>query len=101
MDKKKGTASDNSSSEQASTTSKGATERRRANISRIQTVLLIWLDNSIDEGNDDCQNTLAELRRIINAVETFTDGDECIEFIKTKNNLVEGQTALRFYIGAV
>jgi tetratricopeptide (TPR) repeat protein len=44
------------------------------------------LDNSIDEGNDDCLNTLTQLRRITNAVSTFTAGDECIEFITTNSN---------------
>jgi hypothetical protein len=86
MDKRKRTASDNDSSRQASTTSKGATKRRRGNISIVSNVLLIWLDNNIDEGNDDCQNTLAELRCVVNAVETFTDRDRCIEFITNNSN---------------
>jgi hypothetical protein len=88
MDKKKATASGNSSSGQASTTAKRAPARRRADIPMVQNVVLIWLDNSIDEGNDDCQNTLTQLRRIINAVSTFTGGDECFEFI-TKNSSQE------------
>jgi hypothetical protein len=86
MDKKKATTSGNSSSGQASTTSKSTSERRRGNIPMVQNVLLVWLDNSIDEGNDDCQNTLAQLRRVINAVNTFTGGDECIEFITNNSN---------------
>jgi tetratricopeptide (TPR) repeat protein len=86
MDKKKATASGISSSGQASTTAKRAPARQRDNISRVQNVVLIWLDNSIDEGNDDCQNTLTQLRRIINAVSTFTGGDECIEFIINNSN---------------
>jgi tetratricopeptide (TPR) repeat protein len=86
MDKKKATASGTSSSGQASTTAKRAPARRRADIPMVQNVVLIWLDNSIDEGNDDCQNTLTQLRRIINAVSTFTGGDECIEFITNNSN---------------
>jgi tetratricopeptide (TPR) repeat protein len=47
----------------------------------VQNFFLIWLDSSIDESNEDCQNSLTELRRIVNTVETYTDADECIEFI--------------------
>jgi tetratricopeptide (TPR) repeat protein len=86
MDKKKATATGNSSSGQASATSKSTSERRPGNIPMVQNVLLIWLDSNIDEGNDDCQNTLAQLRRVINAVETFTGGNECIEFIIKNSN---------------
>jgi hypothetical protein len=64
----------------------GGNGRRRGNISMVQNVILIWLDNSIDEKNSDCQNTLAQLRRIINTVNTFTGGDECIEFITNNSN---------------
>jgi hypothetical protein len=83
MDKKKSSASGNPSSGHASTASKGATARPRGNIPIVQNVLLIWLDKNINEGNDDCQSTLAQLRRVINAVNIFTGGDECIEFINT------------------
>jgi hypothetical protein len=86
MGNKHSTASDNSSSEHASTTSKGATARPRGNIPIVQNVLLIWLDSNINEDNDDCQSTLAQLRRVINAVNIFTGGDECIEFINTYNS---------------
>ncbi|CAF1438824.1 unnamed protein product [Adineta steineri] len=57
--------------------------RRRINIQRMQNVLLIWLDSNIDETNDDCQNTIKQLRRAINDINTFTEGDQCLEFIET------------------
>jgi hypothetical protein len=81
MDKKKGTASGNSSSSQTSSASKGVTECHRGNIPIVQNVLLVWLDNSIDENNDDCKNILAQLRCIINVVNTFTNRDQCVDFV--------------------
>ncbi|CAF4002285.1 unnamed protein product [Adineta steineri] len=60
-----------------------AERRRRTNIQRMQNVLLIWLDSTIDETNDDCKNTIKQLRRAINDTNIFTDGDQCLEFIKT------------------
>jgi hypothetical protein len=74
MDKKKATTTNHS---------KGTNARRRDNNPMVQNVLLIWFDNSIDEDNDDCKNTLAQLRRIINAVNTFTNRDQCIDFLRT------------------
>ncbi|CAF0895713.1 unnamed protein product [Adineta steineri] len=67
----------------ASTVSKGTEGRRRINIQQMQNVLLIWLDNNIGENNDDCQNTIAQLRRVVNDINTFTDVDQCFEFIET------------------
>jgi tetratricopeptide (TPR) repeat protein len=47
-----------------------------------QNFLLIWLDESLDEqNNDDCRNSIAKLRQVVNTLETFTDADECIDFI--------------------
>jgi hypothetical protein len=86
MDKKKAATPGNSSSGQASTASKGATERQRRNISMVQNVLLIWLDTSIDEKHSDCQKTSTQLRSVINVINTFTGGDECIEFITNNSN---------------
>ncbi|CAF3853068.1 unnamed protein product, partial [Adineta steineri] len=66
-----------------STVPKGAEGRRRINIQQMQNVLLIWLDSNIDETNDDCQNTITKLRRAVNDVNTYTNSDQCLEFIKT------------------
>ncbi|CAF1015313.1 unnamed protein product [Adineta steineri] len=67
----------------ASTVPKGAEGRRRINIQQAQNVLLIWLDSNIAETNDDCQNTIIKLRCIVNDINTFIDGDQCLEFIQT------------------
>lgn len=48
----------------------------------VQNVLLIWLDNSIDEGCVDTKHTITQLRRAVNTVKTFTDTEQCIGFIE-------------------
>jgi hypothetical protein len=48
----------------------------------VQNFLLLWLDESIDEkNNDDCRNSITKLRQVVNTVNTFTDANECIDFI--------------------
>jgi len=56
-------------------------EFKRENIRMVQNVFLIWLDDNIDENNEACQHTIIQLRRVINAVNTFTDVDRCIDFL--------------------
>jgi tetratricopeptide (TPR) repeat protein len=47
-----------------------------------QNFLLVWLDGSIDEqNNDDCRNSITKLKELVNTVNTFTNADECIDFI--------------------
>ncbi|CAF1444681.1 unnamed protein product [Adineta steineri] len=66
-----------------STVPKGAQGRRRISIHQMQNVLLVWLDSTIDESNGECQNTISTLQRAVNDVNTYTDGDQCLEFIQT------------------
>jgi Tfp pilus assembly protein PilF len=73
------------SAKQASDSTKDAGRRRRANIKMVQNVVLIWLDSNIDDNNEDCRNTLVKLRRVVNDVNTFGDGDQCIQFINNIN----------------
>jgi tetratricopeptide (TPR) repeat protein len=47
----------------------------------VQNFLLIWMDASIDQSKKDCQNTLAQLRNIVNDVHLFTDPDQCVDFL--------------------
>jgi hypothetical protein len=55
---------------------------RHANARMVQIVLLIWLDHTIDEENDDdCRNTLTQLRHVVSNIKTFIDDGKCIEFI--------------------
>jgi tetratricopeptide (TPR) repeat protein len=81
-----GKPDDVAKAEQASASSKDAVRRRRINGQMVQNVLLIWLDNSIDENSADCCNTLTQLRRIVNTINTYTDGDQCIEFLQSLDN---------------
>jgi uncharacterized protein YoxC len=52
----------------------------------MQNVLLIWLDNNIDNNNEDCRNTVTELRRVVNDIHKFTDVDQCIDFLTDNYN---------------
>jgi hypothetical protein len=69
--------------EQASSHSKGSIKRRPANVRIVQNVLLVWLDQNIDDNNVECQNTVKQLRRFVDNINTFTDGSQCAQFIKT------------------
>ncbi|CAF4301144.1 unnamed protein product, partial [Adineta steineri] len=66
--------------------SKDAVANRRINMQRMQNVVLIWLDNNINENNDDCNNTIKQLKCMVNNINTFTDGKQCFEFIQTITN---------------
>ncbi|CAF0819042.1 unnamed protein product [Adineta steineri] len=72
--------------EHVSNFSEDAVANRRINMQRMQNVLLIWLDNGIKENNADCSNTIKQLQRVVNNVNTFTDGEQCVKFIQTINN---------------
>ncbi|CAF3342572.1 unnamed protein product [Rotaria socialis] len=47
----------------------------------VQNFLLVWLDANIDEGMEDFQKSLAELRKIFVTVEPFTDVDQCVDYL--------------------
>jgi hypothetical protein len=71
----------------ASTSSKGATARPRANVRMVQNVLLIWLDSNIDENNsEDCRNTVTQLQRVVNSVNTFSNEEQCMAFLMEKKD---------------
>src|SRR5277367_4681440 len=56
--------------------------RRPPNARMVQNFHLVWLDGSIDEiNNEDCRKSIMKLRQVVNTVNTFTDVDECIDFI--------------------
>jgi tetratricopeptide (TPR) repeat protein len=62
----------------------------------VQNFHLVWLDGSIDEVNsDDYRNSITKLREVINTVNTFTDVDECIDFI----NSIEKERAFIIFSG--
>jgi tetratricopeptide (TPR) repeat protein len=48
----------------------------------IQNFLFVWLDSNIDKVNNvDSISTITKIRQIVNSVRTFTDVDECIDFM--------------------
>ena len=47
----------------------------------IQNFHVVWLDGNIDENNDDCRNSITQLRQVVNTVNTFVDVEKCIDFI--------------------
>jgi tetratricopeptide (TPR) repeat protein len=70
-------------SKHSSNSSEGAARLQQSSIRRVQNVLLIWLDKSIDINSSDCQNTIRQLRCIVNTINTFTDSDQCIQFLES------------------
>ncbi|CAF0732293.1 unnamed protein product [Adineta steineri] len=86
MGNNKSITSIQANAKQVSSFSKGAAANRRLNIQRMQNVLLIWWDNSIIENNADCSNTIKQLKRVFNNICIFTDGEQCLEFIRTITN---------------
>ncbi|CAF4038337.1 unnamed protein product, partial [Rotaria sp. Silwood1] len=41
--------------------------------------LVIWVDGNINVENEDCQNTLAQLRSVVNDVNPCTTAEQCID----------------------
>ncbi|CAF4802947.1 unnamed protein product [Rotaria sp. Silwood1] len=52
----------------------------------LQNFLLVWLDANIDESNENFKKPLQCLRRIVSTITTFTDVDECIDFLSGIQN---------------
>ncbi len=88
MSKLKSTSESDGAKEpdEVSAVRKGITAYQRVNIRMVQNVILIWLDSNIDENNDDCHNTISQLRRVVNVINTFIDGDQCVQFINNMDN---------------
>ena len=52
----------------------------------VQSFSLIWLDANIDESKGDFRNSLAHLRSTVNTINTFTNADQAINFLKELSN---------------
>jgi tetratricopeptide (TPR) repeat protein len=61
------------------TTASSNTTRTRQGI--IENFVLIWLDVNVDPSNEECQNTLTQLRNVANNVNIFTEPNKCVDFI--------------------
>ncbi|CAF1385832.1 unnamed protein product [Adineta steineri] len=51
-----------------------------------QNYLLVWVDANIDLANTDCQNTVTQLKNIINDINLCTQPDQCIQLLNQINN---------------
>ncbi|CAF1476619.1 unnamed protein product [Adineta ricciae] len=69
--------------EQTPATFQQANELNRIKIEETQDISVIWLDTHIHSSNPDYQNAITHLQYIVNDIYTFTDNDECIDFILT------------------
>lgn len=58
-----------------------ANETNHEDISTTQNIVLIWLDGNIDPNDEDCQNTMKQLHHVMKIVNTFTDVEQCVQFL--------------------
>jgi tetratricopeptide (TPR) repeat protein len=80
MDKTKSSGAGKSSrAEQASAHSKDLVDQ--IDMRMVQNFLLIWLDNNIDDNSADCHNTITQLQCAVNSIYTFTNADQCVDFL--------------------
>ncbi|CAF2064618.1 unnamed protein product, partial [Rotaria magnacalcarata] len=68
------------------TTSAAETKTTRSDVMRprrrmIQNYLVLWVDGNIDENNEDCRNTLAQLRSVVSDVSMCKTPQQCVEFL--------------------
>ncbi|CAF1429434.1 unnamed protein product [Adineta steineri] len=49
---------------------------------RATNYLLIWVDASIDQADKDCQNTLTQLKSVVNDVKLCIEPNQCIQVLK-------------------
>ncbi|CAF1323225.1 unnamed protein product [Adineta steineri] len=43
--------------------------------------ILVWIDANIDEGKKDCQDTLAQLKNVVNDVKLCIEPNQCIQVL--------------------
>ena len=77
--------------------SSNSNERRPLTQRIIQNFHLVWLDGNINENDDDCRNSIKELKQVVNTMNTFVDVDECIDFISG----IPEETAFMVTSGAI
>jgi hypothetical protein len=81
MDKNKvKTTSNSASSDNNKDTSN--TSRVRPHPRVIENFLVVWLDSNLDDTiDDDYRDTVDQLRGVVNAINTFSDVDNCVDFL--------------------
>ncbi|CAF4055046.1 unnamed protein product [Rotaria sp. Silwood1] len=56
--------------------------------------LVIWVDGNIDMANQDCQNTMEQLRAVVNQVKPCETAEQCVQM------LMENQEEISFVISS-
>jgi len=90
------TSDDGAEAAQSSVHSKNIASDRRINIQMVQNVRLIWLDNNIDDDSTDYHNAIAHLQHAVHTINTFTDDEECIQFLDS----ISGEKACMIISGS-
>jgi hypothetical protein len=49
----------------------------------VQNYIIIWLDSNMKESSKTTQKSISKLRTIISSIRTFTDTDQCTNFIRS------------------
>ncbi|CAF0897152.1 unnamed protein product [Adineta steineri] len=70
---------------------------RRPRQRMAQNYLLVWVDVSIDQANKDCQNTMAQLKNVVNDVNLCTEPNQCIQIL----NQVDSERAFVITSGSL
>jgi tetratricopeptide (TPR) repeat protein len=47
----------------------------------VQNCLVVWVDQNMDENNNQYKESIKLLRNVVNTIKTFANADECIDFI--------------------
>jgi len=72
---------------------------------RTQTFRLIWLRTNTDKSNEDFNNIIIKLKHQINFVDTFTDIDQCIDFLtdltESKVLMIASKTLIHLLISSI
>ena len=49
----------------------------------IENFVVVWLDPQVDEFQEDYEQSITKLRRIVNSIKTYNDIDGCLKFLRT------------------
>ncbi|CAF3392408.1 unnamed protein product [Rotaria socialis] len=52
----------------------------------VENFIIIWLDSNMKESKRKTQHAINQFRQVINSIRTFTDSDQCMNFIRDIKN---------------
>lgn len=65
----------------------GSVKTRRPLRTRIlQNFHLVWLDENLDESNEEYHQSIQQFQQVVSTVNTFPDIDECLDFVSDLTN---------------